>query len=206
MSRDYDVLVVGSGIAGLSFALGLARAGHSVAILTKKNKADSNTNWAQGGIAVVTAESDDFDKHVNDTLVAGDGLCDERVVREIVKDGPKRVQELVEWGVRFSKAQDGQYDLGREGGHGERRILHVKDMTGKAIEEALLRAVAMEPRISLHEHCFAIDIITTSKLKGRAGKGTNRVAGLYALDVRSGKVQSFQAPAVMLSSGGAGQV
>lgn len=206
MSRDYDVLVVGSGIAGLSFALGLARAGLSVAILTKKNKADSNTNWAQGGIAVVTAETDDFDKHVNDTLVAGDGLCDEQVVREIVKDGPRRVQELVEWGVRFSKDQDGRYDLGREGGHGERRILHVKDMTGKAIEEALLRAVAMEPRISLHEHCFAIDIITTTKLKGRTGGGANRVAGLYALDVRSGKVHSFQAPAVMLSSGGAGQV
>lgn len=206
MSRDYDVLVVGSGIAGLSFALKLAQLGRSVAILTKKNKADSNTNWAQGGIAVVTAETDDFDKHVNDTLVAGDGLCDEQVVREIVRDGPKRVQELVEWGVAFSRDQAGHYDLGREGGHGERRILHVKDMTGKAIEEALLKAISLEAKIVLYEHCFAIDILSTAKLAKRGKLNRNRVVGLYALDVRSGKVLSFRAPVVMLSSGGAGQV
>jgi len=202
----YDVLVVGSGIAGLSFALKVAQKGHSVAILTKKNKADSNTNWAQGGIAVVTAQTDDFDKHVRDTLVAGDGLCDEAVVREIVRDGPQRVRELVEWGVRFSRDEAGEYDLGREGGHGERRILHVKDTTGKAIEEALLKAVAREKRVDLFEHVFAIDIVTTAKVRSARSKEGNRVAGLYALDVKSGRVLTFSAPAVMLSSGGAGQV
>jgi L-aspartate oxidase len=207
MNRAFDVLVVGSGIAGLSFALAVARQGRSVAILTKKNKADSNTNWAQGGIAVVTAATDDFDKHVHDTLVAGDGLCDEGVVREIVRDGPERVRELVDWGVRFSKDPSGAFDLGREGGHGERRILHVRDMTGKAIEEALLKAVANEAGIVLLEHLFAIDLITTGRLAGRAGAaGADRVAGLYALDVRSGRVETFRAPVVMLATGGAGQV
>ncbi|MBP8256455.1 MAG: L-aspartate oxidase [Opitutaceae bacterium] len=202
----YDILVVGSGIAGLSFALKAAARGYSVAILTKKNKADSNTNFAQGGIAVVTAQSDDFDKHVRDTLVAGDGLCDENVVREIVRDGPQRVRELVDWGVRFSRNEAGAFDLGREGGHGERRILHVKDTTGKAIEEALLKAVARTDRVDLLEHVFAIDIITTDRIGRGRKRGGRRVAGLYALDVQSGRVVAFSAPVVMLSSGGAGQV
>jgi L-aspartate oxidase len=213
-SRHFDVLVVGSGIAGLSFALKVAQRGHSVAILTKKNKADSNTNFAQGGVAVVTAQTDDFDKHVRDTLVAGDGLCDERVVREIVRDGPARVQELVKLGLKFSRDAKGGYDLGREGGHTERRILHVKDMTGKAIEEALLKALTREPRIALFEHFFAVDVVTENKLgtggkaKGgkRKAKNENRVAGVYALDVRDGRVVTFHAPVVVLSTGGAGQV
>lgn len=217
MIRDYDVLVIGSGIAGLSFALKVARLGHSVAIITKKTKADSNTNWAQGGIAAVMSPGDDFDKHIRDTLVAGDGLCNRRVVRQIIAEGPARIQELVDLGLRFSKDVAGDYDLGREGGHSERRILHVKDMTGKAIEDALLRAVAREPRIALFEHNFAIDIITSRKLartraRGTAGassrrfRGEDRVHGVYVLDVRDGRVDTFRAPAVMLSSGGAGQV
>ena len=205
MSNSFDVLVIGSGIAGLSFALKVAQKGHSVAILTKKAKADSSTNWAQGGIAVVTGQTDDFDKHVNDTLVAGDGLCDEKVVREIVRDGPARVKELIDLGLKFSRDADGSYDLGREGGHSERRVLHVKDMTGKAIEAALIKALSREPRIAMFEHMFAIDVITRRKLAGARSRGPDRVLGVHALDVRDGRVVTFRAPVVMLSTGGAGQ-
>ncbi|MCF3648645.1 L-aspartate oxidase [Synoicihabitans lomoniglobus] len=200
MSQSFDVLVLGSGIAGLSFALKAAKDGHAVAILTKKTKADSNTNWAQGGIAAVTGPEDDVEKHVQDTLVAGDGLCREKIVREIVRDGPARVQELVDMGLKFSREADGSYDLGREGGHSERRILHVKDMTGKAIEDALLRAISREPRVALYEHLFGIDLITVGKGKQR------RLQGLYALDVHDGRVITFRAPVIMLSTGGAGRV
>jgi L-aspartate oxidase len=218
MARSFDVLVVGSGIAGLSFALKVAQRGHRVAILTKKTSAESNTNRAQGGIAVVMSNTDDFESHVRDTLVAGDGLCDERVVREIVRDGPARVRELVDLGLRFSRDKRGQYELGREGGHSQRRILHVKDMTGKAIEEVLLHAVARQPGITLFEHFFVIDVVTAAKLtagpsqsRGRRPglrrlRRSDRVVGLYALDVQSGRVRTFLAPVVMLATGGAGQV
>jgi len=207
MTRTFDVLVVGSGIAGLSFALKVAQQGRSVAILTKKTRAESNTNYAQGGIAVVTAKTDDFPSHVRDTLTAGDGLCNEKVVREIVRDGPACVKELVDIGLKFSRTQSGAYDLGREGGHSQRRILHVKDMTGKAIEDALLHAVSSEPRIALFEHFFAIDVVTSEKLTAHKKAGTgNHVVGLYALDVRDSRVVTFHAPVVVLSTGGAGQV
>lgn len=204
-ANQFDVLVLGSGIAGLSFALKVARRGYSVAILTKKTKVESNTNYAQGGIAVVTADTDNFDKHVRDTLIAGDGLCDRKVVREIVRDGPARLKELIELGLQFSRDAEGNIDLGREGGHTERRILHVKDMTGKAIEEALLKAVSREPRIAMFEHFFAIDVITHRQFSGRRPAGANRVHGVYALDVADGHVVTFAAPVVMLATGGAGQ-
>src|SRR5476649_1017128 len=126
LPTDYDVLVVGSGIAGLSFALKVAQQGRRVAILTKKDRAESNTNYAQGGIAAVTSRTDDFNSHVRDTLECGDGLCREDVVRAIVEDAPPRVQELAELGVAFTTQASGDYALGREGGHSNRRILHVK--------------------------------------------------------------------------------
>jgi L-aspartate oxidase len=209
MSNRFDVLVVGSGIAGLWFALKMAEQGRRVAILTKKDRAESNTNYAQGGIACVTSNTDDVESHVRDTLEAGDGLCDEAVVREIVRDGPPRISELVELGIRFSTTDSGEYDLGMEGGHSERRILHVKDMTGKAIETALLNAIARSPNIAVFEHHFAIDLITDHKVAARNGQpplGEPRIVGLYALDVQGNQVFTFEAPVVLLATGGIGQV
>jgi L-aspartate oxidase len=206
---QHDVIVVGSGVAGLFYALAVARAGHSVAILTKKSKADSNTNHAQGGIASVTSQTDDFELHVADTLTAGDGLCNEAVVRQIVRDGPAARADLMLVGVAFSQLDDGSVSLHREGGHSRRRILHVADMTGRAIEEALLHAVANEPRVTILEHHFAIDLITRRRL-ARKGllpvTGEDRVLGLYALDVLRNEVVTYGAKAVMLATGGVGQV
>jgi L-aspartate oxidase len=209
MLRSYDVLVVGSGIAGLSFARKVAEAGRRVCILTKKERAESNTNYAQGGIAAVTSENDDFELHVGDTLRAGDGLCNEGVVRTIVEEGPARIQELADLGVAFSQLNDGRVSLHKEGGHSKRRILHVKDLTGKAIEEALLHAVETHERITLLEHVLAIDLITNRKLAtaGHALQGDEtRILGLYGYDTRSQEVRAYAAPVVMLCTGGIGQV
>src|SRR6185369_6944751 len=144
--KQYEVLVLGSGIAGLSYALKAAAHGR-VAIVTKKDRAESNTNYAQGGIAAVTSKEDSFELHVRDTLEAGAGLCKEQAVRTIVEEGPARIQELIELGMRFSEREDTAHfgkhelDLGREGGHSKRRILHAKDVTGREIERALLNAI-----------------------------------------------------------------
>jgi L-aspartate oxidase len=162
-ARQFDFIVLGSGIAGLSFALNVAKKGR-VAIVTKKNRAESNTNYAQGGIAAVMAQDDSFELHVRDTLEAGAGLCHEDVVRTIVEEGPDRVNELIELGVRFSQREDKELDLGREGGHTRRRILHAKDVTGREIERALLHAVSENGNIRIFENHFAIDLITTHKL------------------------------------------
>ncbi len=206
MQYTFDAVVIGSGIAGLSLALEVAAAGHRVAILTKKTRAESNTNYAQGGVACVTADTDDFQSHVRDTLEAGDGLCRREIVERIIEEGPARIRALAELGLKFSRDAAGVYDLGQEGGHSHRRILHVKDMTGKAIEDALLDAVARSERIVLKEHTFAIDLITSGSLGRRAGGDRGRVLGLYALDSRSGQVDTYVAPVVVLASGGAGQV
>jgi len=157
--QQFDYVIVGSGIAGLSFALKAARHG-SVAIVTKKEKATTNTAWAQGGIASVTDQTDSFDAHVRDTLIAGADLCDEAVVRSIVADGPERIRELMQIGVQFDQHADGSPDLTREGGHSARRILHARDATGREIERALLDAVAREKRITLLENHMAVDLIT----------------------------------------------
>ncbi len=206
---NFDLLVIGSGIAGLSFAIKTAAKGLRVAIVTKKASAESNTNHAQGGIACVFDQADDFENHVRDTLVAGDGLCDEAVTRAIVEAAPERIRELIAIGVDFSKGEDGGYDLTREGGHSHRRILHAHDLTGKAIEDALLAVAAKNPNISFFEYHMAIDLITTARLKGSniaAAAPENRVLGAYVLDVASGKVLTFRAGAVVLASGGIGQV
>jgi L-aspartate oxidase len=202
MSNHSDAIIVGSGIAGLSFALKLAALGKSVTLITKKNSAESNTNNAQGGIACVMDSADDFESHVRDTLVAGDGLCDEAATRAIIEAAPARVRELAETGVAFSQDEaTGQPDLGREGGHSHRRILHVKDLTGAAIEAALLNATARDPRITVLEHFLAIDIILSAP-----PPAPRAVLGIYALDTRRGTVVTLRAPVVVLASGGAGQV
>ena len=209
MSKSYDVIVIGSGIAGLSFALKVAEAGKRVAIITKKNSAESNTNYAQGGIAAVTSQTDDVEMHVADTLDAGDGLCNEQAVREILKDGAASIEELAHRGVAFTQLDDGSVSLGKEGGHSKRRILHVKDVTGKAIEEALLHGIATSPNIDTFEHHFAVELITAAKLRklGHAVPGEgNRVLGLYALNTQSEVVETFVAKAVLLATGGIGQV
>ena len=209
MSHSYDVIVIGSGIAGLSFALKVAEAGKRVAIITKKNSAESNTNYAQGGIAAVTSQTDDVEMHVADTLDAGDGLCDEAAVREILTDGAASIEELARRGVAFTQLDDGRVSLGKEGGHSKRRILHVKDVTGKAIEDALLHGIAISENIETFEHHFAIELITAAKLRkqGQAVEGeADRVLGLYALDTLSGTVETFSAESVLLATGGIGQV
>jgi L-aspartate oxidase len=205
----FDFIVLGSGIAGLSFALKVARQGR-VAIITKKDRAESNTNYAQGGIAAVTSKEDSFEMHVRDTLEAGAGLCKEAVVRTIVEEGPARVQELIELGMRFSERSAGsanggarELDLGKEGGHSRRRILHAKDVTGREIERALLEAIAAQPNIEIFENHFAIDLVTTQKL-GRPGP--NRCIGVYVLDKANARVNAFNASHVLLATGGCGKV
>src|SRR5438128_6062221 len=166
--KQFDFLVLGSGIAGLSFALKVAPRGR-VAIITKKDRAESNTNYAQGGIAAVTSKEDSFELHVRDTLQAGAGLCKEAVVRTIIQEGPARIAELIELGMRFSEREvpgpNGarELDLGREGGHSKRRILHAQDVTGREVERALLAAVAERPNIHTFENHFAIDLVTSQK-------------------------------------------
>ena len=201
--REYDYLVIGSGIAGLSFALKAARHG-SVAVLTKKRGEDSNTSWAQGGICCVSAPEDSFDSHVADTLDAGAGLCDEEVVRMIVEAGPAAIEELVRHGVDFDRGEDGGYNLGKEGGHSHRRILHAKDTTGKEIIDSLLAAARAEDNIDLLEDHFVVDLITTAKL-GFA-TGDDRCIGLYALDQADGKIVTFRSDRVLLCTGGSGRV
>src|SRR3954447_16125152 len=179
--KEFDYLVLGSGIAGLSFALKVAAHGR-VAIITKKDRAESNTNYAQGGIASVTSKEDSFELHVRDTLEAGAGLCNEKVVRTIVEEGPERIHELIELGMKFSEreiAGGRELDLGKEGGHSKRRILHAKDVTGREIERALLEAIAAQPNIQIFENHIAIDLITTQKL---GQDGPNRCLGVYALE------------------------
>jgi L-aspartate oxidase len=206
--KQFDFVVLGSGIAGLSFALKVASRGR-VAIFTKKDSAESNTNYAQGGIAAVTSKEDSVELHVRDTLEAGAGLCKEDVVRTIIQEGPARIAELIELGMHFSEREiprsNGarELDLGKEGGHSRRRILHAKDVTGREIERALLAAVAAQPNITVFENHFAIDLITSQKL---GQSGSNRCVGVYMLDKPTGEVETVAAPVTLLATGGCGKV
>jgi L-aspartate oxidase len=204
--KSFDYIVIGSGIAGLTFALKASEKG-SVAIVTKKSRADSNTAWAQGGIACVTSNEDSVALHVSDTIIAGDGLCNEEVVRSIVSEGPERIAELVSLGMHFDERtnQDGirEPDLGREGGHSKRRILHAKDATGFEIERTLLAAVAAHPNITVLENHMAVDLITTGKL-GYAMQDS--CVGLYVLNEATGEVETLRSDVTILATGGCGRV
>lgn len=206
--KQYDFVVIGSGIAGLSFALKAAEHG-SVAVFTKRKGADTNTAWAQGGIACVTSDEDSFELHVRDTLEAGAGLCDESAVRTIVTEGPARIRELVDLGVRFDEREVSghrEFDLGREGGHSKRRVLHVQDVTGKEIENALLRELnrpASGRHVDLLENHMAVDLITAAKL-GFAAE--DRCFGVYVLDEKTGEVGTIRSDRIVLATGGCGKV
>lgn len=203
--RHFDFIVVGTGIAGLSVAIKAAAHG-SVGVLTKRLSADSNTNWAQGGVACVTANDDTVDQHVADTLDAGAGLCREDVVRTIVAEGPARIAELIEIGVKFDQVEvDGrlEFDLGREGGHTRRRVLHSADHTGREISDKLLAAARATPGIEFLENHYVIDLVTTAKL-GFATE--DRAIGLYALNQATGEVETFRSDRIALCTGGCGRV
>ena len=197
---ETDVLVVGSGIAGLTFSLKASEFA-DVLVLTKKDRADSSTNYAQGGVAAVWSPEDSTELHRRDTLLAGAGLCHTRAVEELVREGPRRVQELMDWGVRFSR-EAGELSLGREAGHSRRRILHAADLTGREIERALLAAVGDADRTRLLEDHFVWSLRTAPD----PGSRRARCSGALALDVEDGRWLEIRARAVLLATGGCGRV
>ncbi|HUB62805.1 MAG TPA: L-aspartate oxidase [Puia sp.] len=205
-----DFLVVGSGIAGLSYALKVAQhhPEKKVLVITKTRADETNTKYAQGGIAGVTdLEHDSFDKHIQDTLVAGDGLCNPRTVEIVVTEGPERINEIIEWGTRFDKDAEGDFKLGKEGGHSEFRILHHKDVTGKEIERALLETVGKQKNIELIKHWFVLDLITQHHLGYLVTKSTPDIEcyGVYALDQHTNKIVRVLSKVTLLATGGNGQ-
>jgi len=199
--REVDFLVLGSGIAGLFYALQVAQGGR-VAIVTKKQAADSATNFAQGGIAAVVSDDDSFEAHVEDTLRAGAGLCHEDVVRFVVERGPATIDALSKAGVGFDRAGD-RFALGREGGHTRRRVLHHRDTTGREIERALLARARAHPNIEILENACAVDLLTSARL---GLPGPNRALGAYVLDPKRAAVGRFRARITFLATGGAGKV
>jgi L-aspartate oxidase len=207
---ETDFLVIGSGVAGLSYALKVAQyyPEKKVLVITKSQADETNTKYAQGGIAGVTdLERDSFDKHIEDTLIAGDGLCNPLTVEIVVKEGPERIQEMIEWGTRFDKDPEGDYKLGKEGGHSEFRILHHKDITGKEIERALLEAVSKQKNIEIIKHCFVIDILTQHHLGFLITKSTPDIEcyGVYSLNLHTNKIEKILAKIILLATGGNGQ-
>ena len=210
-AKKTDVLILGSGIAGLTCAIKIAEARPDlkVTVLTKAVRDESNTRYAQGGIAAVWNEAiDNKDKHIADTLDAGDGLCNEAVVKMVVDEGPLRVRELIEWGARFDKEQNGNYDLGREGGHSENRILHYKDITGWEIQRTLIEKSKLYPGIEYRENCFAIDLLTQHHLGYNITRVTPGIEcyGVYALDKNNLDVETHLARLTIIATGGAGQI
>jgi L-aspartate oxidase len=209
MQTDY--LVIGSGIAGLTYALKVAKhcPDKKITVITKATPDETNTKYAQGGVAVVNdLGNDSFEKHIEDTLIAGDGLCNKEVVEIVVKEGPARVQELIDWGANFDKDAEGDYKLGKEGGHSEFRILHYKDVTGKEMERALLDAARQAPNIEMIHHFFVIDIITQHHLGYLVTKSTPDITcyGVYVLNQQTNRIEKILSKITVLATGGNGQV
>tara|TARA_R110002051_G_scaffold325808_1_gene431536 strand:+ start:11411 stop:12994 length:1584 start_codon:yes stop_codon:yes gene_type:complete len=203
-----DYLVIGSGIAGLTFAVKMASKleDRTVCIVTKSDEDESNTKYAQGGVAVVLDfKEDSFQKHIEDTLIAGDGLCDEAVVKMVVEEGPKRLKDLQTWGASFDLDKIGTLKLGKEGGHSENRIVHHKDITGYEIERSLLNRIHQLPNITLLNHHFAVDLITEHHLKKDA-KEIISCYGAYVLNQKTGTIESIKARSTLLATGGLGKV
>jgi L-aspartate oxidase len=205
-----DFLVIGSGIAGLTYALKVAQElpDKNVLVITKTRSEETNTKYAQGGIAGVwDNDQDSYDKHIADTLIAGDGLCDKHVVEIVVKEGPERIKEIIAWGAQFDKDKDGDYKLGKEGGHSEFRILHHKDVTGKEMERALLDAVAKQKNIQLVNHMFVVDLITQHHLGFLVTKSTTDIEcfGVYVLNLQTNAIEKILAKITVLCTGGNGQ-
>ncbi|MGQ0828545.1 MAG: L-aspartate oxidase [Bacteroidota bacterium] len=205
MNRKTDFLIVGSGIAGLSYALKVAPYG-KVCMITKANEDESNTKYAQGGIAAVMHHPDSYEKHIKDTLVAGDGMCDEEVVRMVINESTDRIKELIGWGASFDKTSTGAYDLAKEGGHSEHRILHHKDNTGFEIERALLAQVHSHPNIKILDHHFAIDILTQHHRGIEVNSRTPGIEcyGAYVLNLHTNKIETILAKTTLMATGGAG--
>ena len=208
MVFKYDYLVIGSGIAGMSFALKVAETGR-VALICKTNLEEANTFYAQGGVASVTNLAvDNFEKHIEDTMIAGDWLSDKSAVEKVVKEAPGQIKELIDWGVNFDKKENGEFDLHREGGHSEFRILHHADNTGAEIQQSLIRAVKNHPNIDVMEDRFAVEIITQHHLGKIVTRRTPDITcyGAYILNPKTGKVDTFLSKITVMATGGIGQV
>lgn len=207
MEHRYDFLVIGSGLAGLSYALQVANHG-KVAIITKGSLTDTNTSYAQGGIAAVSSQIDNFDKHISDTLIAGDGLCNLKVVEMVVREGPAQITKLITWGADFDREKSGEYNLAREGGHSEYRIFHHKDNTGSEIQNALTKKARSHPNIDIFEYYFAIDIVTQHHLGTLIKRYSSDIEcyGAYALDIKSGSVNKFLSKVTLIATGGIGNL
>lgn len=209
MVYKYDCLVIGSGIAGMSFALKCARQGVRVAMICKTAPDEANTYYAQGGVASVTnLEVDDFEKHIHDTMVAGDWLSDPEAVERVVREAPGQIKELIGWGVDFDKKEDGTFDLHREGGHSEFRILHHADNTGAEIQTSLVETVRNTPGIDVFDHRFAVEIITQHHLGRIVTRRTPDITcyGAYVLNEEIGEVDTFLAKVTVMATGGVGAV
>ena len=208
MTYEYDYLVIGSGIAGMSFALKVAHTGR-VALVCKTKLLEANTSLAQGGVAAVTnLKVDNFEKHIEDTMIAGDWLSDPEAVKKVVTEAPAEIDALINWGVNFDKNEDGEFDLHKEGGHSEFRILHHQDNTGAEIQESLIEAIKKNPNIDIYEDHFAIEIITQHHLGRIVTRRTSDVTcyGAYILNPENGKVDTFLSRITVMATGGIGAV